>query len=162
MAKLHLSLIKTCHFAVNILDAQVPQWLHSKGFTCCLKSIYTQEPWITGDSTVTMTTQVINHARYRWSCLRAVLLALRFLVVLLFALARAFFALAAAGLLLALGQGLKAPQEIIFPRLEVGLDTAVSALHHVTVTFSAAHDARRAQHPQPLVHVFANLEMDLV
>lgn len=109
-----------------------------------------------------MTTQVIKHARYKWSCLRAVLLALCFFMVLLFILARSFFALAAARLLLTLGQGLKALQEIIFPHLEVSLDAAVLAFHHVTVAFAAAHDACCTQHPQPLVHIFANLGMDLV
>lgn len=92
------------------------------------------------------------------SCLRAVLLAFFFFsVVLLFTLAGAFFTLTAALFLLTLGQGLKTLQEIIFPRLEVCLDAAISAFHHVTVTFPAAHDARRAQHPKPLVHIFANL-----
>lgn len=88
------------------------------------------------------------------------LLVLRFLMVLLFILARAFFALAAARLLLTFRQGLKAPQEINLPRLEVSLDAAVSAFHHVAVAFTAAHNAGCAQHPQPLVHIFANLEMD--
>lgn len=109
-----------------------------------------------------MTTQVIQDVRYKWSCLRAVLLAFLFLVVLLFTLAGAFFALAAALLLFTLGQGLKALQEIIFPRLEVCLDAAVSAFHHVAVAFPAAHDACCTQHPQPLVHIFANLEVNFI
>lgn len=88
-----------------------------------------------------MTTQVIKVARYRWSYLRAVLVAFRFLVVLLFILAGAFFALAAARCLLTFSQGVKAPQEIILPRLEIGLDAAVSAFYHVAVAFATAHDA---------------------
>lgn len=127
-----------------------------KCFTCCLKSIHTH----TSPELLPCLYKTGKDANYRWSCLRAVLLVLRFLLVLLFVLARALFALAAARLLLALGQCLEASQEIVLPRLKVSLDAAVSAFHHVAVAFAAAHHAGSAQHPQPLVHVLANLEMD--
>lgn len=71
------------------------------------------------------------------------------------------FTLAAAFLLLPLGQALQALHELHLPGLEVGLDAAVTALRHVTVALSPGHESHGAQHPKPLVYILAHLEREV-
>lgn len=60
-------------------------------------------------------------------------------------------------LLLTLGQGLYALQELYLPGQEVCLDAAVTALYHITVALSPGHDPHATQHPKPLVYIFTHL-----
>lgn len=71
-------------------------------------------------------------------------------------------AVPAAALLFSLGKCLQSVEKLSLPGLEVSLDAAVVALHHIAVTFTPGHDPYAAQHPQPLVHIFTHLERENV
>lgn len=108
-----------------------------------------------------------RHERAGLSCLRVVLLSKRVIVLcllpmFLLILAAVLLALARAGFLLTLDQGLQSVQELRFPGLEVSLHTAMTALHHITVTLSSGHDPSGAQHPQPLIYALTDLNTEVI
>lgn len=83
-----------------------------------------------------------------------ILFPLHFPLVLTFAF---ILTVPTADLLFTSDQSLKALQEFDLPGQKVCLDTAITALYHITVTLCPGHDSLSTQHPQPLVNIFTNL-----